>query len=107
MHIVFSLLYDKQYITVKHCCQLLYTVCFQRFSFFSSAFSLLLFVLYGFSSVLHDKSNQKNSKKFLINGKSPVIMRGIKTTRKSRQRSLKKKISLLSALFCVQKGGKP
>ena len=27
MHIVFSLLYDKQYITVKHCCQLLYTVC--------------------------------------------------------------------------------
>ena len=56
MHIVFSLLYDKQYITVKHCCQLLYTVCFQRFSFFSSAFSLLLFVLYGFSSVLHDKS---------------------------------------------------
>jgi len=107
MHIVSLLLYNKQYITVSCCCQLLYTVYFREFSLFSSAFSPLFFAFYGFSSAVHEKSNQKNSKKFLINGKSPVIMRGIKTTRKSRQRSLKKKISLLSALFCVQKGGKP
>ena len=64
-------------------------------------------VINNITTNLEISNHQKNSKKFLINGKSPVIMRGIKTTRKSRQRSLKKKISLLSALFCVQKGGKP
>lgn len=38
----------------------------------------------------------------MINGKSPVIMRGIKTTRKSRQRSLKKR-SPYCLLFFVCK----
>jgi len=65
MHIVSLLLYNKQYITVSYCCQLLYTVYFRGFSLFSSAFSPLFFAFYGFSSAVHEKSNQKNSKKFL------------------------------------------
>ena len=41
------------------------TVYFRGFSLFSSAFSPLFFAFYGFSSAVHEKSNQKNSKKFL------------------------------------------